>query len=474
MSLKSVNQLEKNAVELEILIPKNEFDEAVTRAFKKNAGKISIPGFRRGKAPRNFVEKYYGKGVFDDEAINDILPAMYEAALAESKVEAVSAPEFEAVSNDENGVLIKAKLYRKPDVEVKDYLGLTAEKEVEKVTAAMVDAEIDRMRERNARTIDVTDRAAAKDDTVTIDYEGSVDGVPFEGGKADGADLKLGSGQFIPGFEDQIIGKSIGDEFDVNVTFPTEYHAAELAGKAAVFKVKLHAIKCSELPAADDEFAKDVSEFDTLAEYKSDIKAKMTERNAQAADKAVEAQLIDGIIANMTVDIPAAMIETECNALIREYEGNLRMQGLDLNTFFKYTGMDLAKMREQFAPDAERRVKVRLALEKIVELEKIEVSEEDIEAEFDKIAKAYDMKIESVKASIPAEGIKSDLAVEKAINLIKEKAVITEKKAAKKTTKKTAEKAEKAEGEEAPAEKTEKKKTTRKKAADKAEEKPAE
>ena len=473
MSLKSVKELEKNEVELEITIAKADFDEAVTKAFRKNAGRMNVPGFRRGKAPRSIIEKMYGKGVFYDEALNDLLPDAYTEALAESKVKAVSRPEFDIVSIDDNGVLLKAKLFRKPDVEIKDYFGLKAEKSVEKVTDAMVNEEVDRMRERNARTVEVTDRAAQKDDIVNIDYDGYTDGKQFEGGKAEKFDLKLGSGQFIPGFEDQIVGKKIGEEFDVNVTFPTEYHAKELAGKPAVFKCKLHAIKMSELPEADDEFAKDVSEFDTLAEYKADIKAKMTERNEKAADGQVEAQLIDGLLENFKAEIPAAMNETEIENLVRDYDTNLRMQGMDLNTFFKYTGMDLEKLRAEFAPRAERQVKVRLALEKIVELEKIEIPKEDIEAEYEKLAKTYGMKVEEVKASVTDEGIAADLAVEKAVALIKEKAVITEKKpAAKKAApKKKAEAKEEAPAAETAEEKPAKKPTTRKKAAPKAEKK---
>lgn len=445
MGLKSVKELEKNAVELEIQIEKKDFDEAVTKVFKRNVGKMNVPGFRRGKAPRNIIEKMYGKGVFYDDALNDILPDTYTAALEESNVKAVSRPEFDIVSIDENGVFVKAKLYKKPEVEINNYFGITAEREVEEVTPEMVDAELERVRARNARMVDITDRAAQKDDIVTIDFDGYSDGEQFEGGKSEGYELKLGSGQFIPGFEDQVIGKNAGDEFDVNVTFPNEYHADSLAGKPAVFKVKLHAIKYSELPEADDEFVKDVSEFDTLAEYKADVRAKMLEKNNKAADEAAEAQIIDGLLANMTADIPLPMIEGEVDNLIRDYENSLRMQGMDMNTFFKYTGMDIQKMREQFEPKAERQVRVRLALEKIVELEKIEVSKEEIDAEFENIAKAYSMKVEDVRASINDEGIKADVAVGKAVNLIKEKAVITEKKPeekaeAKDSTDKTAEK----------------------------------
>ena len=277
-----------------------------------------------------------------------------------------------------------------------------------------------------SRMIDVTDRTAQLDDIANIDYEGSVDGVPFDGGKAEGHDLKLGSGQFIPGFEDQIVSHAIGDEFDVNVTFPTEYHAEELAGKAAVFKVKLNALKVNELPALDDEFVRDVSEFDTLDEYKADIKAKLEEKNAKMADNAVEDQLLEALMNKLEADIPEAMFETETENFVRDYDNRLRMQGLDLATYFKYTGMNLDMMRQQLRPQAEKQVKTRLALEKIAELENIAVSEEEVEAEYGRIAEAYGMEIEKVKETVDANSIAADMKVKKAVDLVKEKAVVTD------------------------------------------------
>ncbi|MBQ4574415.1 MAG: trigger factor [Clostridia bacterium] len=427
MTLKNITNPEKNVTELEFIIEKEVFDAAVDKQFKKNAPKMNIPGFRRGKAPRSIIEKMYGKGVFYEDALNDVLPAAYEAALAESKAEAVSRPEFDVDSIDENGVVVKAKFYVKPEVTIDGYKGIEAERTLVPVTDADVDAEINTTRERNSRLVDVTDRAAQLEDTVVIDFEGFVDGVAFDGGKGEKFNLRLGSGQFIPGFEDQIVGHNIGDEFDVNVEFPAEYHAADLAGKPAVFKVKLHEIKFNELPALDDEFAKDVSEFDTLDEYKADVKAKLEAKNTKTADNEVEEKLINTLIDNLGADIPEAMFVTETENFLRDYDSRLRMQGLDLNTYFKYTGMDLDTLRAQFRPQAERQVKTRLALEKIAELEAIEATEEDIEAEFNRLAAAYNMPADQIKATIAAEDLAKDIKVQKAVDLVKSSAVVTDK-----------------------------------------------
>ena len=484
MSMKKTEQIGANQYSITFDASKETFDAALTKAFKKASKNISIPGFRKGKAPRSIVEKMYGKEVFYEDAINELLPEAYEDAIKDFDKTIVSRPEFDIETIDENGVVLVAKFFVKPEVEIEGYKGIEVTRKVAEVTDADVDADLNRVRERNARLIEVTDRASAMGDVVNFDYEGSVDGVPFDGGKAEGHDLKLGSGQFIPGFEDQLVDRNIGDEFDVNVTFPEEYHSEELAGKAAVFKVKLNALKVTELPELNDEFAKDASEFDTLAEYKADIKAKIQERNEKEAENHVEEQIIDALGEKLKADIPEAMIETEAENLLRDYDNNLRMQGMNLSDFVKYTGMSLDTMREQFKPRAERQVKTRLALEKIAEIEKIEVSEKEVEDEFDRIAKMYNIDVEEVKKSIENENLKKDLAVQKAVDLLKAEAVIVkakketkkaegeEKPAAKKTTaKKTT--AKKAEGEEAPAKKTTAKKTTatKKTAAKKAEDK---
>ena len=425
MSLKNKTELEKNHWELEFTIDRPAFDAAVDKQFKANAKKITIPGFRKGKAPRAVIEKIYGKGVFYDDAVNDIIPDAYKSAVDESGFTPVSRPDLEIASIDENGVAVKAKIWVKPEVEIADYFGIPATKYLPPVTDEEIDAELQRYRERNSRMIEVDDRAAEMGDTVTIDYEGSVDGVPFDGGKAEGHNLKLGSGYFIPGFEEQIVGHNIGDEFDVNVTFPEKYHEESLAGKPAVFKTKLHKIQRTELPALDDEFAKDVSEFDTLDAFKEDIKKKAVERKEKTAESGVEEQLIDALIEKLVADIPESMFENETENFLRDYDTRLRMQGLDLANYLRYTGMDLDALRAQFRPQAERQVKTRLALEKIAALENIAPTDEEIEAEYDRLAKAYGMEIEKVKEFAERESIVADLKVKGAVDLVKAKAQIT-------------------------------------------------
>ncbi|MBQ2773167.1 MAG: trigger factor [Clostridia bacterium] len=437
MKLLKAEKIENSKYELEISVDKAAFDEAVNKAFQKESKKISVPGFRKGKAPRAIIEKMYGKGVFYETAINDIIPGVYSDAVAEAGITPVAQPDFDVVSIDDNGLVLSAKVFVKPEVTVKDYFGLEAKRTVAAVTDAEVDAEINTVRERNSREAEVMGRAAEMGDTAVIDYEGFCDGKAFDGGKGEDYALKLGSNTFIPGFEEQVAGHKIDDEFDVNVTFPTEYHAPELAGKEATFKCKLHALTRVELPELDDDFAKDVSEFDTFAEYKADIKAKIEKRHADSAEAAIGDQLIDALIEKMEADIPAPMFEAEAENLLRDYDYRLRMSGLDLNTYMKYTGMTLEKMREQFLPQAERQVKARLALEKIAELENVEVTEEDINAEYDRIAAAYNMPVDQVKASLPADAISEDIKVKKTMDLVREKAVVTEEKPKKAPAKKT-------------------------------------
>ena len=444
MKLVKAEKIEASKYELQISVDQATFEAAVTKAYQKEGKKMNVPGFRKGKAPRAIIEKMYGKGVFYETAINDIIPDAYTAALEESKISPVSQPEFDIVSLDDNGLVLSAKVYVKPEVSVKDYAGLAVTRTVAPVTDEEVDREIETVRERNSRETEVLGRAAEMGDTATIDYEGFCDGVAFEGGKGESYALKLGSNTFIPGFEEQIVGKKIDEEFDVNVTFPTEYHSKDLAGKEAVFKCKLHALTSVELPELDDDFAKDVSEFDTFAEYKADIKAKIEKRHTDSADSAVDEQMVDALIEKLEADIPAPMFEAETENFLRDYDNRLRMSGLDLNTYIKYTGMTLDGLREQFRPQAERQVKARLALEKIAELEKIEATEEDINGEYQRIADAYNMPVDKVKESIPADAITEDMRVKKAMDFVREKAVITDaapeekkpakKPAAKKTT----------------------------------------
>jgi len=426
MSLKSVKNGEVNQSVLEIEIPKAEFEAEVNKVYKKQAPKITIPGFRKGKAPRSIVEKMYGKGIFYEDALNSLLPSVLEEAVKEAGIEVVSQPELDLGDIDENGVKLTAKYWTKPEIKVTSYKGIKAEKTVKKVAKAEVDAELERVRQRNSRTIEITDRPAQKDDVAIIDYEGFVDEKAFEGGKGEAHHLKLGSGQFIPGFEDQVIGHSIGDEFDVNVTFPEDYHSEELKGKAAVFKVSLNGIENVELPELDDEFAKDVSEFDTLAAYKKDIKAKIEKRNAEEADHMVEEQLLSGIIGAIEGEIPACMFENESENMYRDYENRLSQQGLSMEMYLQYTGMTKDKMMEEFRPQAERQVKATLALEAIAKAENFEVSKEEIEAEYARLAEAYKIDVEKAKEFIPESAILKDVSARKAVELIKESAEITE------------------------------------------------
>ncbi|MBQ7669486.1 MAG: trigger factor [Clostridia bacterium] len=478
MSLKDKKLIETNRYELSISVDKATFDEAVTKVYKKQAKRITIPGFRRGKAPRAIIEKMYGKSVFYEDAVNEIIPDAYEEAVKESGLKVVGRPEFDIDTIDDNGVVLTAKVYVKPEVKIDGYKGIEVEKETVKVEDSEVDAEIDRVRERNARITDIEDRAAENGDIVNIDFDGYCDGVPFDGGKAEGHELTLGSKSFIDGFEDQIVGKNIGDEFDVNVTFPEDYHAKELAGKPAVFKVKLNSIKVKELPAADDELATMASEFDTLAEYKADIKAKITERKESAAYREVENKLIEALVDKLEADIPECMFDEEVDNLVRDMDSNLRMQGLDLQTYLKYTGMNMDSVRAEMRPRAISQVKTRLALEKIAEIENIEATEDDVNEEFEKIAKAYGMEVDEVKKALPADGVSEDVKVRKAVELIKSEAVIkgAKKPAAKKApakkapAKKPAEKKDDEPAADAPVKKTTRKPAA-KKTAPKAEEK---
>ena len=423
MSLIKHELTEKSGFTMEFSVSKEAYAKAENEAYKKQVKSINVPGFRKGKAPKSIIEKMYGKGIWFEDAINACIPDAFDEAVKEAGITVVGMPKFDLVSN-EGDIVLKAEGFVKPEVTVEGYRGIEVEKNVKEVTEDEVNAEIDRVRERNARTIEINDRAAAMGDIANINYEGSVDGVPFDGGKADGHDLKLGSGAFIPGFEEQIVGKNIGDEFDVNVTFPEEYHAKELAGKAAVFKTKLNSVKFEELPEADDEFAKDVSEFDTLDEYKADIKAKMVKRNEDMAEREMENALAEALMEKLVADIPEPMFEAETENFVRDYDTRLRQNGLDLNTYFKYTGLTLETLREQMRPQAERQVKVRLALEKIASVEAVAISEEEITAEYERLASVYNVPVDEVKRFIASDDIKADLLVARAMEIVKENAKI--------------------------------------------------
>ncbi len=433
MELKSTNKIATNDYELEVVIDAAAFEAAVAKAYKMNIGKMNIPGFRKGHAPRSVVEKMFGKEVFYNDAFEALYPQAVEDAITESKLNVIEASKLDLVSMDANGVVFKVTVVVTPEVEIDGYKGLTAEKVAVAVEDAEVEAELTRLQERNARVIDVEDRAAKIGDITVIDFDGSVDGVHFDGGKAEGHSLELGSGQFIPGFEEQIVGHKIGDEFDVNVKFPEEYHAEDLAGKDAVFACKLHNIKSKELPALDDEFAKDVSEFDTIDELKNDIKANILKVKEEQADNAVEATLIEKMLDGFKAEIPDAMIERRIDDNVNDFAYRLQSQGLKVEDYLKYTGQDVEAFRQGFKENAERQVKVRLALEKIAEIEKLEVTQEEIDAEYAKYQESYGVELERIKAAIPEAEVKGDMVVKKAIDFVKANAVISEAKAEKKT-----------------------------------------
>lgn len=426
MSLKSTAKLEKSRVELIVTVDAEAFDAAVNKVYKKNIKKINVPGFRAGKAPRGFVEKYYGAEIFYEEAVNEVYPDALDEAIKEADIVAASHRiDLEVINVGKDGLEFRAVVPVKPEVTVGEYKGVEAVKVLPPVEDVQIDAEIENMREANSRMVEIEDRAAQNNDIVVIDFDGSVDGVPFDGGKAEAYELTLGSGTFIPGFEEQIVGHNIDDEFDVNVTFPEEYGAEELAGKDAVFACKLHNIKVKELPELDDEFAKDVSEFDTLDELKADIKKRLEEQAEQKADGEVEDSLIAKVADTLEGDIPDAMIEDRMDNAVEDFAYRLQSQGLDLNTYLGYMGTDANGFRENFRANAERQVKVRLALEKIAELENIVVGEEELEEEFKTMAEQYKMDIEKVKMAVPADALMGDLVVAKAAEVIKNNANVT-------------------------------------------------
>ena len=417
--MSKVKKSEKNVVEFEFSVNGEEFKAGIEKAYKKNVGQISIPGFRKGKAPRQIIEKYYGSEIFFEDAVNIVLPDAYDKAIEEQNIEAVAQPEIDVKSiSKEDGVVFTAKVAVKPDFELGEYKGVEVKKITHRTTEKEINGEIEKVRQRNARQVTVEDRAAALDDTVTIDFEGFCDGVAFDGGKGENFDLKLGSGQFIPGFEEQLVGKNTGDEVDVNVTFPEEYHAENLKGKPALFKVKINAIKAQELPELDDEFAKDISEFDTFEEYKADLTKKLKEQNKEKAKRELEDKIVETICNNTEIDIPEAMFETAVENKIREFAMQLSYQGLSIEQYAQYTGVTLDAMKAQIRPEAEKQVKTSLVLEKIAKVEGIEVTDKEVEAEFEKIAEQSKMKVEDVKNYVRVEDIKDGKKVEKTVEFL--------------------------------------------------------
>lgn len=425
MSLKATNNVETNKYELEIEISAEDFEAAIEKAYLKARKNIAMPGFRKGKAPRKLIEKEYGEQVFFEDAVNLLYAPVVNGAVEESGLELVTRPEVEVTEiSKENGVKLKATCITKPEVEVKDYKGIEVEKVVNPVTDEDINKQLDALREKNVTVETVDDRAAENGDDVVIDFEGFKDDVAFEGGKAEDFTLSLGSGQFIPGFEDQIVGHNAGEDFDINVTFPEEYQVKELAGAPAVFKIKLKSISKKVMPELDDDMVKDSTEFDTVDEYKADVKKKLEEANEKHADSEVEAKIFDKVIENMTAEIPQVMFDNRVNEMIGELEQRLAPQGISLDLYMQYTGQTIDTVKKAYAEQAEKQVKLRLALEKIAKLENIEVTEDELKAEFDKLAEAYKLDVDQIKQFIHEDDLKKDIAVGKAVDLIKDAAVI--------------------------------------------------
>lgn len=424
MEIISQNNTATNTTAIEFSFTAEEFENAISAAYNKRKKSITVPGFRKGKAPRKVIEAQYGESVFYDDAVNSLYNQNIVAVIDKTGLDVVDVENTEVVEvSKENGVKFKADIITKPVVEISDYKGLEVKKTTKTVDDAAVDAEIDKIRNRNARSISVEDRAAQIGDTAVIDFEGFLDGVAFEGGKGEKFPLELGSGSFIPGFEEQVAGKNIGEDFDVNVTFPEHYQAENLAGKPAVFKCKLHEIKGKELPNVDDEFVKDVSEFDTLDEYKADIKSKLEKAAADEASTNLDNALVDAVIGKMKAEVPQVMYQRRIDEIVREWSARNRISVKD---YLKYTGVTMDQFRANFTEVAKRQVDLRLALEKIAELENITVSDEDVEKEYADMAEQYKMDVDKIKAAVPADAIKNDLKIEKALDLVRDSAKIEE------------------------------------------------
>ena len=422
-----VENLEKNTAKLTIEVPAEKFEEAVQHSYNKNKGKFNIPGFRKGKAPFNMIKKMYGVGVFYEDAVDEVIDASYPDAAKESGLEIVSRPAVSIEQIEEGKSFIyTAKVAVKPEVTLGQYKGVEVQKTKSDVTEEDIETEIKRAREKNSRLITVEDRGVEDGDQVTIDFDGSVDGKRFEGGKAEDYPLTIGSHTFIDNFEEQLIGKKTGEECEVNVTFPAEYHVEELKNKPAVFKVKVKEIQRKELPEANDEFASEVSDFDTLDEYKADIRKKLQEKKEQDAKVENENNVIEKVVENAQMELPQPMVDTQAREMVENYARRLQSQGLNINDYMKYTGMTPEKLMEQMRPEAEKRIKTRLVLEKVAEAENIQPSEEEITEEIQKMADAYKMEADKIKELLgerQMEEMKKDIAVQKAAKLVAEAAV---------------------------------------------------
>ena len=464
MNVKSVEKKEKSTVELVIEVGAEEFEAAVQKVYLKQRGKIAIPGFRKGHAPRKIIEAMYGTGVFYEDAINDVYPGAYAQAVEQEKLDAVAWPSVEVVSVGKEGLTFKAVVTVRPEVKLGQYKDLTAEKPAVTVTDEDIEGELKPYINRATRMVTV-DRPAENGDTVVIDFEGFMDGKPFDGGKGEGHSLELGSNSFIPGFEDQLVGAKAGDEKDVNVSFPEDYHAQELAGKPALFKVKVHEVKEKQLPTLDDEFAKDVSEFDTLDAFKKDLADKLTKRREEQAERTFQAAVMEQVMNNMEVDIPDAMVEFEADNMVNDMAQRIQSQGIPFDQYLSMMGMNMNMMHEQAKAAAMERVRRDLALGAVVDAEQIAISDEEVEEEYKRLAEEYHMELDKVKQAVEAENIRKELSVKKAEQLIYDSAKVGKAPAKKKAAaKKTEEKTEE------PAEGEAKPKRTRKAPAKKAEE----
>ena len=473
MSVKSCEKVEKSQVALTIEVGSAEFEAAIEKAYQKMRKKINVPGFRPGKAPRKIIEGMYGAEVFFEEAINIAFPEAYEAAVKEQELQVVGYPSVEMVGEvTKEGFTFKATTPVYPEVTLGEYKGLSAPKDEVKVTAADVDERLKQLSDRNTRLVSV-EREAKEGDTAVIDFEGFLNGEPFDGGKGENHSLELGSHSFVPGFEEQVIGMKAGDEKDIDITFPEDYHA-DLAGKAVVFKVKVHEVKEKEVPVMDDEFAKDVSEFDTLKDLKADLKKKITEERQKEADRAFEDALMEQVAANITADVPDAMIETQARQFLDNFKMQIAQSGIPYDQYMQMTGMDEGKLLEDAKEPATRQVRMDLAVAAIIKAENLDATDEEVEAEFKRLAEQYGMDVEMVKKYLQAEQVKDQLISQKAVAVVVDSATATkpEKKTTKKAAKKTEDDAEDAEGEEKPAKKPAAKKKTTKKAE--TEEAPAE
>ena len=447
--LKSANKTETNIYTLEVAVSAEDFKAAVLKAYNKQKNKIQLPGFRKGKAPLAMIEKFYGKEVFYEDALDIVYPETVGAAIEEAGIEPVAAPhDVEVTKMDETGVEITLKITVMPEITIEGYKGIEADKADASVTADDVKKELASMQERNSRTITVEEnRKAKKNDIAVIDFEGFVDGVAFDGGKGENFELTLGSGQFIPGFEDQVIGHKAEEEFDVNVTFPEEYGATDLAGKEAVFKVKIHELKVKELPALDDEFAKDVSEYDTLAELKKSIKADLVKTKTEQVNRDFESNVLEKLVGLVQGEIPEVMVDNKLEDDVKDYEQRLAQQGIGLDMYLQYMGMDKDAFKESMRANADKQVKLQLAVDKVAELENITATDEEADAKIQEMADMYQMEAEQIKKFVRIEDVKKDVVGQKTVDFIvaNAKAIVAEKP--KKTTKKAA--AKKAETEEA-------------------------